>query len=546
MFANRSLLLRTSLALVMLSTVLGCILPLAAQTEGTPESAAVYSVPAEHASARATMQTFLQSFESSLAGSGGDSFSEAADCLDLTQIPRLIRATKGAELAVSLKEIIDRVEVIDFKQISDAASAPPYRLPVFNHGDIVISANSRGEWRFDSATVEAIPGLLDATQERAKVEGIVEVDRLPLSMQIRAAVPSKLRASFLTLELWQWIGLASLLVLGWLADIVVVAIFRVLLRRRLLQAAFVVEPGRLAKVLRPVGLVALALVWGAGIHALGLPTGLALVLSRAARLILTVSIVWALYKAIDLATALYAPRASETDSKLDDLLLPLLRKTFKMAVFAFGLVFIADSLNLPITSLVAGLGIGGLALALAAKDTVENFFGSLTVMIDKPFQVGDSVKIDGISGTVTEVGFRSTRIRTFYDSYLTLPNSKLINAAVDNMGERRFRRWSTSIGLAYDTSADQIDAFCAGVRQLVLDHPATRKDGFQVAFKDFGPSSIDIMLYIFFTVPGWAQELEGRQQLALDILRLAEKMEIEIAFPTTTVHLRREEGGDSP
>ena len=144
-------------------------------------------------------------------------------------------------------------------------------------------------------------------------------------------------------------------------------------------------------------------------------------------------------------------KAQETDNKVDDVLIPMLHKIIKLAVFMIGLVLIASNIGVNVAGLVASLGIFGMAFALAAKDTVENIFGSITVLTDKPFEVGDFVSINGIDGIVEQIGLRSTRIRTFYKSQVNVPNSTLIKAIVDNYGRRNCRRIKTAISLTYDT-----------------------------------------------------------------------------------------------
>jgi len=240
------------------------------------------------------------------------------------------------------------------------------------------------------------------------------------------------------------------------------------------------------------------------------------------------------------------------------MLIPLVRKSLKVLAGAAGLVTAAQFLGTDLTALLASLGIGGLALALAAQDTVGNFFGSLMVFLDRPFKVGDWVITGDVEGTVEEVGFRSTRIRTFYNSLeevgfrstrirtfynslITLPNSNLVKASVDNLGDRRFRRWKTVLGIAYDTPPEKIDAFCEGIRELVRRHPYTRKDYFHVYLNEFGSDSLQILVYVFFATPDWATELRERHRLGVDIIRLATDLGVEFAFPTQTLYLRREE-----
>ncbi|MDT8323497.1 MAG: mechanosensitive ion channel family protein, partial [Bacteroidota bacterium] len=172
-----------------------------------------------------------------------------------------------------------------------------------------------------------------------------------------------------------------------------------------------------------------------------------------------------------------------------------------------------------------------------AKDTVENLFGSLTVMFDKPFDIGDWIKVGDLEGTVEEVGFRSTRIRTFYNSQITMPNSRLVASAVDNLGRRQYRRLSTTLGVQYDTPPEKIDAFCEGIREIIRRHPYTRKDFYMVYFNEFAAFSLNILLYVFHETPDWATELRERHRLLLDITRLAKRLGVEFAFPTQTLHM---------
>ena len=157
--------------------------------------------------------------------------------------------------------------------------------------------------------------------------------------------------------------------------------------------------------------------------------------------------------------------------------------------------------------------------------------------MDKPFQLGDWIQVEGVDGSVESVGFRSTRVRTFYESVITVPNRTFISAKIDNYGARRYRRIKTTLGLTYDTPPDKVEAFCEGVRELILRHPYTRKDSFHVYLNDFGASSLDVMLYCFVRAPDWATELRERHRLLGDALRLADELGVSFAFPTRTVHL---------
>ena len=260
-------------------------------------------------------------------------------------------------------------------------------------------------------------------------------------------------------------------------------------------------------------------------------------LLRLSRVILNLGLTLLSLNFVDLFCLYLAKKAQESENKFDDILVPLLRKSAKCFVILVGVISIGNALTLDMKGLIAGLGIGGLALALAAKDTISNLFGSLTVILDRPFQIGDWIVVNNkIEGIVEEVGLRSCRIRTFYNSLITIPNGELTNAHIDNYGSRSYRRLSTKIAIEYGTPPEKIEAFCEGIRQLIIGHPHTRKEKYQVWLNDMGASALEVMLYVFWKVPSWSQELEERHRLLMDILRLGKSLEIQFAFPTHTIH----------
>ncbi|MCA9755980.1 MAG: mechanosensitive ion channel [Candidatus Eisenbacteria bacterium] len=490
-------------------------------------------------SPRATMMGFLDAINDVARGTK-ERIDDAVRCLDLESIPASIRSERAPQLAVELKEVIDRTRYVIADEIPDDAQGPPYVFLRRQEGEIVLAANERGEWRFTAGTVESIPTLLRATEDQERVKGVLES---PLSIApglwVQSKVPTSLRTSRLWLEDWQWIGLFLLIFLGILLDRIVAGVVMSNLKRFLSRKKVTIAEKFLKDGLRPIGLLAMALTWWFGLRYLALPDRFFVVLLLAARLVAAVAGLWAGFRATDVIAEYLMKQAQTTESKLDDVLIPMFRKALKVFLTVIGILFIANSLDLDITAFLAGLGLGGLALALAAKDTIENLFGSLTVLLDRPFNVGDWIKLAGQEGTVTEVGFRSSRIRTFYDSVITIPNSHLINNTVDNMGARRYRRWSTKLGVQYDTTPEQIEAFCEGIREIIRNHPYTRKDYFHVYVNEFAASSLEILLYVFHEAPDWQTELRERHRLFLDILRLARRLGVQFAFPTQTLHMFR-------
>ena len=218
-------------------------------------------------------------------------------------------------------------------------------------------------------------------------------------------------------------------------------------------------------------------------------------------------------------------------------------KTFAVCV---GIVVFAETFGFQIGALLGGMGIGGVALAFAAKDTVANVFGSITVLADRPFEIGDWIVSDKVEGSVETVGIRSTRVRTFYNSLVTVPNHILTTAVLDNMGKRRYRRIKTYLGLQYDTPTGRIDAFCEGIRELLRRHPYTRKDYYHVYLNRFSDSSLDVLLYCFLECPDWSVELRERHRLFIDIINLAKRLNVSFAFPTQTLHMLQEEQPPAP
>jgi MscS family membrane protein len=508
-----------------------------AQEGPSEETAQNLGVPAEFSSPRATMRTFLESFQ----GDGEPDLDRAATCLDLGALPAALRRVRGRELALDLKEVLDRTAYIQLDTLSEESDAAPWSLLVPGSGRVVLAPGEDGLWRFNRDTVERLNQLHQAVQSRQVVQGVTEVERpFTVSEWLRQQVPSGMRGRILFLETWQWLGLLILILLGVILDRMVVALLQGPVLRLLKRTFTSVDSELVHKSLKPAGALAMVVVWWIGIGWLGLPVTVLRWYGGLVEVVVILTAALTLYRMVDVFSDIFAKRAEATENRFDDLLVPLIRKSLKILIAAISLALVAETFDRDFTGLLAGLGLGGLAFALAAKDTAGNLFGSVTVLLDRPFQVGDWVKVGDVEGTVEELGFRSTRIRTFYNSKITLPNANLTNASVDNLGDRAYRRWSTRLGIAYATPPETIDAFCEGIRELIRTHPYTRKDYFHVYFNEFGADSLQILLYVFFVTPDWATELRERHRLAVDIMRLAAEMGVEFAFPTQTLFLRQE------
>ncbi len=240
--------------------------------------------------------------------------------------------------------------------------------------------------------------------------------------------------------------------------------------------------------------------------------------------------------AVDAMTKVFLNLAAKAESTYNNQLIPFAAKSLKVLILVLGVLMVLQSFGLNVMSLLAGLGLGGLALALAAQDTAANLFASITILFDRPFKVGDWVKIKDVEGTVEEIGFRSTRLRTFYNSLITLPNSVVAKENIDNMGARPARRIRQTLGLTYETPPERIQQFCDETRSLIERHPKVDPLTVTVYFTNFNSSSLDILVQYHLHVFTGPEELETQMEIFLDILRLAKNLGVSFAYPTQTIY----------
>lgn len=415
---------------------------------------------------------------------------------------------------------------------------------------IVLRKMVDGTWRFDQRTIANLPRLHESMKHEPNRFGKTEVELNP-SLVVRRLIPQSWQETkFAGVAVHEWLGVLLIVLVAFMVELMVRLFLRTTTLRWVRKHGGAVEKDTLDKTLKPFGIFIASAVALLMLPLLGMHREESLlaykILRGAILFLLVLGASWSLWRLVDLVTEFLESKAAKTETKVDDVLVPLVRKSVKVFIAIFGTIYAAESINLPVKPLLTSLGIGGLAFAFAAKDTIENFFGSVAVILDGPFQVGDWVVIGNVEGTVEEIGFRSNRIRTFYNSLVTVPNSSLVRAEVDNYGKRRFRRYKAHVGIEYGTPPEKIVAFTEGIRELVRQHPYTRKDYFQVYLNQFGPSSLDILLYIFHETPDWSTELRERERLMLDIIRLADTLGVGFAFPTQTIHLVNDERGTPP
>lgn len=270
--------------------------------------------------------------------------------------------------------------------------------------------------------------------------------------------------------------------------------------------------------------------------------GVNMVLYRGYFILLYSGFIWISVKAVDILGLIFLERASKGEKKSSTQIISFGIDSIKVIVVIFGVLFILGSVSsVNVGTLVTGLGIGGLAVALAAKESLENLLGSFTIFMDKPFVVGDMVKVGTTIGVVEKVGFRSTRMRTLDKSYVTLPNKKMVDSELENMTLRTQRRANFSIGLTFGSSIEQIKAIVKGIQDVIDNHPDIADDGL-VRFKEFADSSLDVMVMYYVNSMDWAVYLTVREEINFRIMEIIASHGASFAFPSTSVYLEKAPG----
>lgn len=251
-------------------------------------------------------------------------------------------------------------------------------------------------------------------------------------------------------------------------------------------------------------------------------------------IIIALNVTWLFVRVVDSLIEEYVmPIVSRSESDLDDQLMPVIRKTVKAAMWALGIIIGLNNAGFDVAALIAGLGIGGLALALAAQDTVKNIFGGIMVFIDKPFKITDRIKVNGWDGTVEEIGVRSTRIRTLEGRLVTMPNGQFSDNAVENVTREPSRKVAINLGLTYETSPDNMEKAIQMLKDIAAKNDGVDKD-VSVGFNTWGDFAMGI-LFIYY-IKSQSDILETQTEINMQILRQFNEAGLEFAYPTQTIY----------
>ena len=356
--------------------------------------------------------------------------------------------------------------------------------------------------------------------------------------KLQEIIPASGHKKIFSLELWQWIGLLIMLLLGFVIFYIAKKTAFYLLKKVQHQITkntnFEVDEV-IRKLAKPLSLLVVFTFFDAIFASLQFGLEINTWVFKAINIAIVVFWIYVFLKLVQVVMRIYSEFTERTHSRLDDQLVPILHNFFTGLVIVIGVFKLLTLFGIDTTTLLAGATIGGLAFALASQDTVKNLIGTIMIFLDKPFHIEDWIEAGEVVGTVEKVGFRSTRVRAADTSIYQIPNSKLSEIVINNKGLRLFRRYNTNLGLRYDTPPELIEAFVKGIREIIIAHPETRSDSYNVEFTGFGDSALLIMVNVYFKSLAWGIEQSSKHRLHIAIVKLAKDLGVDFAFPSTTV-----------
>lgn len=263
-------------------------------------------------------------------------------------------------------------------------------------------------------------------------------------------------------------------------------------------------------------------------------------LKKLLRIMLIITFVWGLSESSDGIVSSFRGFQNKLDMGMDKSIAAFVTKLLKVIIIAFGVVIIIAELGYDVNGLIAGIGLGGLTFALAAQDTASNFFGGVVILLDKPFSVDDWIQTPSIEGVVEDISFRSTSIRTFSNSLIVVPNSKLSNEPITNWSKMYKRRVQTTIGLTYNTPKETLETITKEIKEMLSAHPEVNKESIVVNFNEFSASSLDIFIQYFTTPTALEAHMQAKQDINFKIMEIVHHNGAGFAFPSTSLYIEKQ------
>jgi MscS family membrane protein len=354
-----------------------------------------------------------------------------------------------------------------------------------------------------------------------------------------------LQTPVLSNPLWQYLAALLYVLVAFLAAKVVDFIFGVQLKRLTAKTKSNLDDLLVNLARGPVKVITFVILLHVGLRAFAWPEWAVRFISNGLHVIIAASITYVALKLVDLGLGVWQKRLEAADDAMLDMhLFPVISKSLKAFVVIVAVLVTTQNLGMNVTGLLASLSIGGLAVGLAAQDTLSNLFGAVALFADKPFRIGDRIQLDAIDGTVEAIGLRSTRVRNLDGHLVTVPNRTMANACITNISKRPNIKTVMNVGVTYDTPADQVERAMVIIEEIFKPHPKTAD--LIVSFNKFNDSSLNIMVVHWWNSTDLKDYLAGFQQLNLELKRRFDAEGIGFAFPTQTVYVKHEPVAKSP
>jgi MscS family membrane protein len=477
--------------------------------------------------------------EGFLTAGRADDWERAAEYLDLRHLRAAEREERGPTLARDLKGVLDRtlwVELAELSQDPDGlrddglptqrdlvgridAVQPP--VPVYV--ERVRRDDGVRIWKISSTTLREVPALTERFGDGPLAEYLPELF---------------LTWSFLEIRLWQWIGLLILISAAALASVMIAWV-----ATRILSPVWRRIPGTQVMITPLAALIGIGCFSGWRLL-LGLSLPAEHAVGGLIRIGVVLALTWMGFRLVNAAEDALAGRASRLGNPAAAAMLTMGRRAAKTLVLLIALLAVLQNLGVNITALVAGLGVGGLAVALAAQKSLENLFGGITIVADQPVRVGDFCRFGDQVGTVEDIGLRSTRVRTLDRTVVTIPNAEFSSLQLENFAARDRFWWKPKLGLRYETTPDQMRWVLVEVRKLLYSHPRVDPDPARVRFVSFGDYSLDIEIFAYIHAADFSEYLEIGEDLNLRIMEIIANAGTGFAFPSQTLYVAKDEGPD--
>jgi len=516
--------------------------------------------PPDRSSPRATLLSFIEHMNTAYSAyvhaenkeAVSHAFRRAIDCLDLSEVAPTLHFDVGGYSSLLLKEVLDRIELPAFDEIPGPdESVERWTIPQTEIAIVRIGEGElAGEYLISSQSVDRAQEFYDRVRDLpytpGSTAGLLDIyldnpgGLVPLNWA--RDLPDWAVARIFDRPLWKWLALIIYFVLG---IAVVRGVHRLGWRWDGLfgQRYPFLRFGTLS-----VAISLVVLAWGLDVYVddlIGLRGNIEAFIKRGALVLAFAFSIFFIFAIFELVASAVVASTNRPKSGANTHLTKLLVRIVGIAVIVFVVVEASAYLGWAVAPVVAGLGVGGLAVALAARPTIENVIGGLTLFADKPFRVGDICKLGEDIGYVEEIGLRSTRIRTLERSVVSIPNADLATMKIDNLGQRDMRLLRTTLGLRYETTPDQLRWVLAKFREMLLAHPMTAPDNMRTRFIGYGAYSLDIEVYVYLRCETQDSYLAISEDLLLRIMDIVKESGTSFAFPSQVNYLSRDTGIDS-